>query len=248
MKLSANLGFLWKQLTLPDRIRAAAAAGFDAVEMHDDWRTVPLAEIRAALDETGMPLVGINSLMGETFGLAALPGREAEARAAITEAFAAAEALGAGAIHVTAGLAQGAEAEATYRENLAFALETAPGGIHVLIEPLSAPAGYFLSSLEQADGVIAALPGLRLMFDCFHVAAMGHDLEAAFAARRNVVGHVQFAGVPGRAEPDTGTVDFAALLPRLGWDGFFGAEYRPAGEVDAGLGWMAQLPPMFSRL
>lgn len=241
MRFSANLGFLWKHLPLPERIRAAAASGFDAVEMHDDWRTVPLAEIRAALDETGLPLVGINCLMGDTFGLAALHGRQAEARAAIAEAFAAAQALGAGAVHVTAGLARGAEAEAAYRENLAFALGKAPAGTLVLVEPLSAPAGYFLSSLEQADAVIAGLPGLRLMFDCFHVAAMGHDLEKAFAARRSVVGHVQFAGFPGRAEPDTGSIDFAAVLPRLRWDGFFGAEYRPSGEVEAGLGWMARL-------
>ncbi|MEN8934506.1 MAG: isomerase, partial [Planktotalea arctica] len=34
MKFSANLGFLWSELSLPDAIRAAKAAGFDAVECH----------------------------------------------------------------------------------------------------------------------------------------------------------------------------------------------------------------------
>ena len=34
MKYSANLGFLWTELSLPDAIRAAKAAGFDAVECH----------------------------------------------------------------------------------------------------------------------------------------------------------------------------------------------------------------------
>lgn len=32
MKFSANLGFLWTELTLPDAIEAAASTGFDAVE------------------------------------------------------------------------------------------------------------------------------------------------------------------------------------------------------------------------
>ena len=31
-RFSANLGFLWNDLPLPDAIRAAASAGFDAVE------------------------------------------------------------------------------------------------------------------------------------------------------------------------------------------------------------------------
>ncbi|MEM9761806.1 MAG: isomerase, partial [Pseudomonadota bacterium] len=33
MRLSANLGFLWTELPLPDAVRAAAAAGFEAVEL-----------------------------------------------------------------------------------------------------------------------------------------------------------------------------------------------------------------------
>ena len=33
MKFSANLGFLWTDRSLPDAIRAAKEAGFDAVEM-----------------------------------------------------------------------------------------------------------------------------------------------------------------------------------------------------------------------
>lgn len=241
MRLSANLGLLWKELPLPDRIRAAARAGFDAVEMHDDWRFAAPQAIRAALDETGLPLVGLNTAMGETFGLAALPGREDEARAAIVSAMEAAAAFGAAAVHVTAGIAQGEAARAAYRANLAFALRHAPPGVAVLVEPISAPPGYFLGSPAEADATLAALPGLRLMFDGYHFAAFGLDVAAEFAARRERIGHVQFAGFPGRAEPDTGETGWAALLPALRWDGCFGAEYRPAGATEAGLGWMAKL-------
>jgi hydroxypyruvate isomerase len=55
------------------------------------------------------------------------------------------------------------------------------------------------------------------------------------------LGHVQFAAVPDRGEPDHGEVDYPWLLAeldRMGWDGFVGAEYRPHGAVEAGLGWL----------
>ena len=47
MKFSANLGFLWNDRPLPDAVRAAHAAGFDAVECHWPY-DVPAADVRAA--------------------------------------------------------------------------------------------------------------------------------------------------------------------------------------------------------
>ena len=59
-EFSANLGFLWKELTLPDAIRAAKKAGFSAVEMHWPYDTLA-AEVSAVLEETGLPLLGVNT-------------------------------------------------------------------------------------------------------------------------------------------------------------------------------------------
>lgn len=79
MKFSANLGFLWNDRSLPDAIHAAAAAGFDAVECHWPYDT-PAAEVRAALEDTGLPMLGLNTRRGDVSagenGLAALPRRE----------------------------------------------------------------------------------------------------------------------------------------------------------------------------
>ncbi|HSG95556.1 MAG TPA: TIM barrel protein, partial [Afifellaceae bacterium] len=100
LPISANLGFLWTDRPLADRIHAAKAAGFDAVECHWPYDE-PTADVRAALAETGLPMVGLNTRPGDLaageFGLAALPGREAEARAAIDDAVNYARAIGAGA-------------------------------------------------------------------------------------------------------------------------------------------------------
>lgn len=250
IQFSANLGFLWTDLSLPDAIRAARSAGFAAVECHWPYETDPSA-VKAALDETGLPMLGLNTARGDLGagenGLSALPGREADARAAIDQALAYARAIGAGAVHVMAGFAEGREAEVTFVSNLTYACQQA-GDITILIEPLNrhdAP-GYFLSTTDQAQGIIAQVgaPNLKLMFDCYHVGRMEGDLVTRFAALRPIIGHVQFASVPDRGVPDAGEINYGfvfAELARLGWDRPLGAEYRPKGPTGDTLGWMKSL-------
>jgi hydroxypyruvate isomerase len=246
---SANLGFLWADLPLPDAIRAASAAGFDAVECHWPY-DFEATDIRAALNETGLPMLGINTRCGDIGagenGLAALPGREAEAQAAIDEAIAYAAAVRARNVHVMAGTASGAAAHECFVANLRWACEqAAKHGIGILIEPLNhydAP-GYFLTTTAQACDIISevAAPNLRLMFDCYHVQLMEGDLTHRLANLMPVIGHVQFAGVPDRGEPSRGEVAFDhifALLAELGYTDPLGAEYKPQGKTESTLGWM----------
>ena len=252
MRFSANLGFLWADRPLPEAIRAAAAAGFDAVECHWPY-DVPASEVAAALADTGLPMLGLNTRRGDVAdgenGLAALPGREAEARAAIDEALAYARAVGAGAVHVMAGFAAGPEAAAAFRANLAYAADrAAPDGITILIEPLNrydAP-GYFLTTTDQARAIIAEVgaTNLKLMFDCYHVQLMEGDLSHRLAALIDVIGHVQFASVPDRGPPDGGEVNYPhifALIDRLGWTRPLGAEYKPKRPTDETLGWLDRM-------
>lgn len=249
MRISANLGFLFADRPLAEAIRAAKAAGFDAVEMHWPYATDPAA-VAAVLAETGMPLLSVNTPRGDAaagdFGLCALPGRAAEARAAIDLAVDWAAAAGARAVHLMAGrTAPGAASDAAFLASIAHAVERArPHGLALLIEPLNphdAP-GYFLGGLAQARDLRARSgKAAAVMFDCYHLARMGEDLVAAYAADPASVGHVQFAAVPDRGEPDHGTVDFRRVLPALaaaGHAGWFGAEYRPAsGRLD----WLPRL-------
>lgn len=245
MRFSANLGFLWPELPLADRIHAAATAGFDAVECHFPYDE-PQADLRAALRDTGLPMLALNTRPGDRaageFGLAALAGQEARARAAIDEALDWAGALGAKAVHVMAGI--GGD-EGTLLASLAYARDRARlRSVEILIEPINphdAP-GYFLDSLDRAAAIVERLgPGVRIMFDCYHLQILGGDLLRRFRRHREAVGHVQFAAVPDRGEPDRGEVDYRWLLPELaaaGYHGFFGAEYRPRGDMAAGLGWL----------
>ena len=82
IKFSANLGLLFTEYDLPDAIRAAKAAGFDAVECHWPYAT-PADTLKMALNETGLPILGLNTPRGDAdlgeFGLSALPGRKVDA-------------------------------------------------------------------------------------------------------------------------------------------------------------------------
>lgn len=249
MRFSANLGFLWADRPLADAIRAAKSAGFDAVECHWPFDQ-PVEDVKAALAETGLAMLGLNTRRGDTAkgdgGLAALPGRETEARAAIDEALAYATAIGTPNIHVMAGFAEGAEAEATFKANLAHACDRAArNGQTILIEPLNrydAP-GYFLKTTDQALDLIEQVgaPNLKIMFDYYHVQITEGDLTRRLERLLPHIGHIQFASVPDRGPPDGGEINFAhvfATLDRLGWAAPLGAEYKPKGPTDDTLGWL----------
>ena len=250
MKFSANLGFLWADLALPEAIHAAKTAGFDAVECHWPYETPPDA-VAHALSETGLPMLGLNTRRGDVGcgenGLSALPGRETEARAAIDEALAYAVAIKAENIHVMAGFASGEAAHETFVANLDYACaEAAKHNVTILIEPLNhydAP-GYFLTTTAQARTIIDAVnaPNLRLMFDCYHVQLMEGDLTHRLHDLRALIGHIQFASVPDRGAPDHGEINYPhifAEIEKLGWDAPLGAEYKPNGPTDETLGWLS---------
>lgn len=255
IKWSANLGFLWTDRALPEAIKAAHQAGFDAVECHWPYEYDPQA-VKDALSETGLPMLGLNTRRGDLSkgenGVAGLPGREADARAYIDEAVAYAAVIDCQNIHVMVGITDGGEAaEQTFQSNLAYAAEGAEkAGKTILIEPLNhrdVPS-YHLQSIEAAAQTIDALAHIavaservKIMFDFYHIQILQGDLLNRFKDYLPYIGHVQIAGVPDRAEPDRGEVQYSTLLPAIyeaGYEGYVGAEYKPAADTDSGLGWL----------
>lgn len=248
-KFSANLGFLWSDLRLPQAIHAAKAAGFDAVECHWPY-DVPSGDVFSALKETGLNMLGLNTRRGNPEqgdnGLSALPDRVEEARAAIDEAIAYAVAINAANIHVMAGFSDGPAAHKTFVSNLRYAAKLAEAdGLTILIEPLNpydAP-GYFLTTTHQAKGIIqeVAAPNLKLMFDCYHIQLTEGDLTHRLRDLLPIIGHIQFASVPDRGAPDHGEVNYSYIFETIALAGYaqpLGAEYKPVGPTDGTLGWI----------
>ena len=67
------------------------------------------------------------------------------------------------------------------------------------------------------------------------------DVLTAVRTLGDRLGHIQIAAHPDRGEPDAGDLDYTYLLPAImesGYEGFVGAEYRPRGDLEAGLTWM----------
>ncbi|MCQ4347746.1 TIM barrel protein [Pseudomonas stutzeri] len=256
MKLCANLSLLFTELPLLERIRAAADAGFAGVEVQFPYEA-SAQELKAALQDAGLPLALINlpagDLMGGGPGLAAVPARQAEFDAALAQALVYAASVRPQCVNVLPGrLAEGVEREAalaTLVGNLRRSAEAfAPLGIRVLAEainPLDMP-GFLINTPEQLNWLVEAVahPNFAAQLDLYHMARQGLDLPASIVALDGRIGHVQFADCPGRGAPGTGTLDFAAALAALcqaGYDGWLAAEYRP-GEAGtaASLEWLAQ--------
>lgn len=225
MKFLANTGFLFPDLPFPDRIRAAAEAGFDGVEFHDEVQRHDAAAIADLLAETDLTVGGLNIRMGATAGCAAIPGSVQQFVSDMRDAHAAAEAVHARAIHVLAG--RGVTDWQDYISNLRRALDLTDR--QILIEPISRGAivDYHLNRLEDALEVIDTIanPRVAIMFDWYHmVAESGHAAAVkALEQFRSNIGHVQAASFPQRNEPEL------SMIEQTGVFGFtaIGLEYRP---------------------
>lgn len=249
LQVSANLGFLWTDRPLPDRIRAAKAAGFDDVECHFPYEHAA-EEIAETLAETNLSMLGINTVLGPEgfFGLAALADHRDAARHAIDQAVGYARSIKARHINVVPGITHGdAGAEAVFRENLKYAADRAGAqGLRIVIEPLNPRSvpGAHLSRVDTAIKTIEAVgaQNVHVMFDMFHAQIVHGDLETLIRSSMAHIGHVQFAAVHDRGEPDTGELNYPYLfqvIEEAGYQGHLGAEYKPRGEtVEAGLNWL----------
>jgi len=251
-KFAANLGYLFTERPLLERIDAAAASGFKAIELQFPY-DVPAAQVKAAAVRNNLTVLGINTPPGEgegTFGLAAVPGRERDFEALFGRALDYIVAAGGSAIHCLAGKVppeQRPAAERTFIANLSRAADlAAPRGITLLLEPINPRdrPNYFLNHVEHAADIIAKLgkPNVKMQFDFYHVQIVGGDLVTRLEKHLPVVGHLQCAAVPVRHEPDEGgEVNFPfvfAAVDRMGYQGWIGCEYRPRGKTEDGLRWM----------
>jgi len=248
-RLAANLGYLFVDRPLLERFGAAAASGFRAVELQFPYEQ-PADAVRREIKRHQLKILGINTPLGPAAepGLAGVPGREIDFDLSFRKALEYAVAIGATAIHCMAGhvpAEQQAEGEKVFAANIARAADLArEHGITILIEPINRRdrPGYLLYRPEQAADLIAQIsrPNVRMQFDFYHVQIEGGDLTTRFARHHAVIGHVQIAAVPSRAEPDEGEVNYPAIfdvLDRSNYAGFVGCEYRPRRRTEDGLDW-----------
>lgn len=253
-RFAANLSMMFNEVPFLERFARASAAGFEAVEFLFPYAFEP-AEVADALKASGLTQALFNMAPGDweggERGMAGIPGREQEFEEGVEQALVYARALECPRLHCMAGFVSlgvdPAEAERVYNRNLAYAAKRlAAENRTLLIEPINHRdmPGYLLSRQDHARGIIerAHLPNLRLQFDIYHCQIVHGDLMRWMQALMPIIGHVQIADVPERHEPGSGEINYPnvlAELDRLGYQGWVGCEYRPAGVTEDGLGWMA---------
>jgi len=249
-RFAANLGYLFTEHPLIERVGAAARAGFRGIELQFPYE-VPADAMKAEIVANRLTILGVNSPRGERdgeFGLAAVPGREKDWEAAFAKALDYITAIGGTAIHCLAGHVAPNErppADRVFVANLSRAADLAAARkITLLIEPINPRdrPNYFLNHLEHAADVIAKTgkPNVRIQFDFYHMQIVGGDLLYRLEKYLPLIGHLQCGAVPSRREPDEGEINYRAIfeaVDRLGYRGWIGAEYRPRGRTENGLGW-----------
>jgi hydroxypyruvate isomerase len=252
LRFAANLSWLFQEWPFLDRFAVAADAGFTAVEYLFPYDHPP-EEIARRLAQSKLKQVLFNLAPGDFAagerGLAVFPERRDEFRAAIARGLVYARATGTPRLHLMAGLGNGPEALACYRDSIKFACDAAAKeGIEILIEPINNHdiPGYLMNDFGLAERLITELklPNFWLQFDIYHRQRLHGEVIKGLEALLPITRHMQIASAPLRQEPTTGELDDRHILQtidRLGYDGHIGCEYRPAAGTLEGLGWMKGL-------
>jgi hydroxypyruvate isomerase len=238
MRFSACIEWLFaaEHPVFADRIRAAKAAGLDAVEF---WKfsNKDLDAVKSALDETGLPLAGI---LLEPISPLTNPESHQWFLEGVRTSLAAALQLGAGMLIAQAGDDQPEVARAAQHASIVKVLKEAAtilegSGVVLALEPLNNRVdhpGYYLTSTEEGLDIVDEVnrPEVKLIYDIYHSAVMGERIEDVLKDRLDRVVHVHLADAPGRHEPGSGSMDYAERLKWLasqGYDGLIGLEYKP---------------------
>ncbi len=227
-----------------ERVRAAKAAGFRAVDIHL-WRDKTMDALVDALAETG---VRVASFAAEPRASLVDPAERAALLGAVRDAVPVARRLAGARVILASGFTRAGVPDATQRGDAVGSLREAAriaedGGASLLLEPVNMVIGgqpMYVRTIRHGLDLVEEVgsPALRLLADVYHSAVSGETFDEAFADRMPLVGYVQVADVDGRHEPGTGRLDWPRLMHLLrarGYAGDIGLEYLPSMPIAASL-------------
>jgi len=108
----------------------------------------------------------------------------------------------------------------------------------LLLEPLNSHIdhkGYYLDSSAEGLEIVrnVASPGVRLLYDIYHMQVMEGNVVQTILSNIEYIGHFHAAGVPGRHEPHLGELNYERIVGALSttaYSGYVGMEYWPVGD------------------
>jgi len=253
LRFAANLTMLYNEVSFLERFALAAEAGFTAVEFLFPYQE-GVEEIRSRVDDLGLTVVLFDVPPGDIeageLGTLSNPLRRDYFRRSFVEALRVADRLRCQRLNVLAGnkvdgLEHAAQIECAI-ENIAWAApQAADAGVTLMIEPLNAidRPDYLIHTTAAAMEMVRGTdhPHVRLQYDIYHAQMGEGNLINTVSSCFPFIGHVQIADVPGRHEPGTGEINYAAIFATLeafAYRGYVGLEYQPSRETNASLDWL----------
>ena len=258
-QLAPNIELLFTEAgDYHDRVRAAAQAGFSAVEMWGptgvDAPAKPkdLPALKSALEETGLILTAQLAEPRTQFMLP--PWDHSEFYRKLDEGVAIAQDLSCTRIVVGSGTGFGGSKRQTQLDKLVEIYTQAiaqidGSGITLVLEAVNGRVdhpGALLDRTAESAYVARGVdsPFFGILYDLYHSTVESEDPATELAGAGELVKYVQIADAPGRGEPGSGAIDWPAalgILRQSGYDGPIGLEYYPTQESAASVALIREL-------
>lgn len=244
MLRSVSIQLMWADLPFPERVRAAAAAGFDLVDLWD-WRNSDIDSVHAAAVDAG---IGINGFFATRDTSLSDRGSRRAVLEEIKTNLEVAVRVGARQMHLFSNaIRPGGSvvpspplARDTLLQHCLETLQEAAdlvkdSDVQLVLEHLNTLflPGYFWDDVNMTTGLARALnrPEVGVVFDAYHQQLGQGRLTDSLIGSLPWLARVDLAEVPGRFEPGAGEIDLGYLLRVLAehqWDGTITFETSPS--------------------
>lgn len=215
-----------------DRIYLAHEAGFGAFEFWH-WSNKNLDEIELAINKTGIELTGF---LTEPKPQPNHPDKHDDFLDGLKKSISVAQKLGAKFLYMQGGDVVADLSREEQTASLIEALKKAAEllkdtGIILLLEPVSDNSDGFLELTVEGIHIVSQVncPEVRLLYDIYHAAVLGEDLDTIVVGHTDLIGHIHVADYPGRGPEGSGRLDLDRLITDIkkqGYAGEFGYEYN----------------------
>ena len=245
-KLSVMLWTVYRDLPFEQRLEKVAEAGYQAVELVDEYKSWSTEEFRRVSLKVRSLNIVFDTIAQVKSGIADPGGREAFL-SDLNTLLPIAEKLECPAIIVLSGnRVEGLSHDAQHQscvETLKRAGDIAgKRNVSLLLENIDPEENpkYYLTSVAEGFEIVREVnhPRVKFLYDFYHEQISEGNLIKKLEKNIGEVGLVHIADVPGRHEPGTGEINYPNIfrkLAQLRYDRYAAMEFIPTGDVVASL-------------
>jgi len=236
-KFAVNVEMWFGKLPFVDRLRAAAALGFPAVEFWP-WQNKDVDAVARTCEELDIEIAQFTA-WGFVPGLNNPKNHDRFVKA-IEDGCDVAKKLSCKKMTVVGGNDQQGMSQAEMHENIITGLEQAAPiaeerDVMLILEPMNIRVdhkGHCLYGSPDAVRICREVGSthVKINWDLYHMQISEGDLCGRLREGFDQVGYLQLADHPGRNEPGTGEIHYNRVLKEaydLGYRGYVGLECRP---------------------